>query len=378
MGPHHRDTACAPGLERVKTILETCTRGLIVAGRPGCAEDPGPIAEYVNDRKWPVYCDIASGLKGRFAGENEIPLLDHPEAVRLVQAYDPEVIVQFGTGLVSKSYYGVVAEGAPQRPKLVQITSKTGVRDPGHQVRVRIDACPRDGVGLLNAMRHAEPDASAVSRLTGGFAALMEKLNRATPQDRLSHPLIARILYRMVPEGEALFAGNSLVVRAFDTIEPGVYRPIRVIANRGVSGIEGNIATAVGYAESSGRRVTAVLGDISFLHDLGSLALLPRPAAPLILVVVNNRGGRIFERLPVAKFSGMPVEWVTTPHQYEFRMAAGQFGIPYRPVASLEDLKAAYAELLAADCTGMIEIELCPETDLAVFEARRGIGGVNA
>lgn len=360
-------------IERLTAILEKCTRGLVVAGRPGSRGDAGPVTEFAEKRKWPVYCDIASGLKGYFTGNNRIPLLDHPAVAALIADYDPEVIIQFGTGLVSKSYYDVVAEGKRKQPTLVQVTTKTGIRDPGHQVDFKFSATAHDAVALFETIRWTRPDEKSKLKLAEGFDALMLKIGQSTPKDVLSHPLIAKILYDRIPEDEAFFAGNSLIVRAFDMMVPDMYKQIDIVTNRGVSGIEGNIATAVGYAESACKRMTLVLGDISFLHDLGSLMLVRHSDVPVIVIVVNNGGGRIFERLPVARFDGIPGEWVTMAHDYGFQKSAEQFGLSYCRVTTPAALKAAYGNVLGDNCSALIEISLSAEDDLRIFETRKAI-----
>ncbi len=370
---HHADSCVSPEIERLKVILKKCSRGLVIAGRLGCRTDATPVTRFAEKRKWPVYCDIASGLKGYFTGSSRIPFLDHPEASELIAGYDPEVIIQFGTGLVSKSYYEDVAEGKLKRPTLVQVTSKTGIRDPGHQVDFRISATAHEAVSLFETIGWARPDENSNLKLAAGFDALIQKIGQATPEDVLNHPLIAKIIYDRIPENEAFFAGNSLIVRAFDMMVPDMYKQIDIVTNRGVSGIEGNIATAVGYAESAVERMTLVLGDISFLHDLGSLMLVRHSEVPVIVIVVNNGGGRIFERLPVARFDGIPGEWVTMSHDYGFQKSAEQFGLPYYRAATPAALTTAYEDVLEDNCSALIEISLSAEDDLRIFEMRKAV-----
>ncbi len=359
-----------PDMVRVKTILGSCKRGLLVAGRPDIKQSVQVMRAFAEKRNWPVFCDIASGLKGCLEEVVEIPFLDHPKAVSLILDYDPAVIVQFGTGLVSKAYYDAVLKGKKRPPKLIQITTRKGVRDPSHSVDIKMKMTAQEAVSIFGAELFPKPDENALSKLAAGLDSLMHEIQQHTPEDILSHPLIAKTIYTLIPEKEALFTGNSLVIRAFDMVVPKPGKRIDIISNRGVSGIEGNIATAVGYAESAGRRVTAVMGDLSFLHDLNSLVLAANAQVPVVLLVINNRGGRIFERLPVAGFEGIPVEWITTPHQYSFQMAANLFRLPYREVSTPEELTHAYREALEKNCSALIEIRLSPEADLHIFRAR--------
>ncbi len=85
----------------------------------------------------------------------------------------------------------------------------------------------------------------------------------------------------------------TAVVRLIDALAqlPAGYP---VYSNRGASGIDGLIATAAGVQRASARPTLAIVGDLSALYDLNSLALLRQASAPLVLIVVNNNGGQIF------------------------------------------------------------------------------------
>ena len=197
--------------------------------------------------------------------------------------------------------------------------------------------------------------------------ALWAAIEAALPETALSFPAIARTLWNRIPAGEGLFLGNSLAIRMFDQLRTPEGKAVRVVTNRGVSGIEGNVATAVGFAEGSGRRVTAVVGDVSLLHDLNSLLLVKTSAAPVIVVVVNNRGGRIFDRLPVARHPEIAMPWTTTPHAMDFAHAARQFGLPYALAATPAELADRYEAALAGETGLLLEAALSPETDVETF-----------
>lgn len=368
-----------PGIGRLKTILAASERGFAAVGRLAFNEDKKRIEGFLRQTGWPVFCDIASGLKGRPAGVFQVPFLDHPEAAALISAYNPDVILQFGTSLVSKAYYESVSGShfsmdTPAPATLIQVSPKKGLRDPSHRVDFKMPVAAQDAISFFETAEIGKPPADAVAQLTTGFEALVREMDRVTPGGELTHPVIAKTIFSLMPENEALFAGNSLVIRAFDMLLPEASARVDILSNRGVSGIEGNLATAAGYAETAEKRVTAVVGDISLLHDLNSLLLVARSAVPVVVILINNRGGRIFERLSVSVFDGIPGEWVTTPHDYRFEKAAEQFGLPYRQVATVDELVRAYTAILEKEASGLVEICMSPEVDLKVFEARKAVG----
>jgi 2-succinyl-5-enolpyruvyl-6-hydroxy-3-cyclohexene-1-carboxylate synthase len=148
----------------------------------------------------------------------------------------------------------------------------------------------------------------------------------------VSEPGIARVFSKI--DGD-LFLGNSMPVRDYDSCGFGGGR---VFGNRGASGIDGNIATIAGVAMAGGRGLTAVLGDLAALHDLNSLPLLR--GLPVALVVVNNDGGGIFRFLPLNVGAEERERLWETPHGFDFRQAAGQFGIRYAAVGTRAELEA--------------------------------------
>jgi 2-succinyl-5-enolpyruvyl-6-hydroxy-3-cyclohexene-1-carboxylate synthase len=106
------------------------------------------------------------------------------------------------------------------------------------------------------------------------------------------------------------------------------------------------IATAVGHARVTGTPTVAFVGDISLLHDLGSLALVSASTVPVIIVVVNNDGGGIFHFLPLVDHPNMLEPWTTAPHGLNFSAAAKMFGLHYNSPTVRGDLADNLGEAL--------------------------------
>src|SRR5262249_45182513 len=111
---------------------------------------------------------------------------------------------------------------------------------------------------------------------------------------------VVRTTVAGTPRGALLAVGNSLPVREVDWYVPGWVVDVRVFAQRGASGIDGWVAGAAGAAQAAQRPVVVLLGDVSLAHDVGGLAAAQGLQTPLVLMVVDNGGGRIFDQLPIA------------------------------------------------------------------------------
>lgn len=181
----------------------------------------------------------------------------------------------------------------------------------------------------------------------------------------------ARRVAASVPAEGVLLVSNGLPVRLVDEHCPAHLAQCRVISQRGLNGIDGMVAGAAGVA-ATGRPTVALLGDVALLHDLGSLEMARRATAPLVLVVLNNDGGRIFEQLPVATTLGPAhLEFFTTPHGLRFADAARGFGIAYQRAESEDALGTALDEALGRRSCTLVEV-LVPPSGAA--ELTRALG----
>ncbi|MGI5169746.1 2-succinyl-5-enolpyruvyl-6-hydroxy-3-cyclohexene-1-carboxylic-acid synthase [Spirillospora sp. CA-253888] len=183
----------------------------------------------------------------------------------------------------------------------------------------------------------------------------------------VTEPRLARDLVAALPGGSLLFTAASMPIRDLDQ----VMRPrrgIRVMANRGASGIDGLVSTAMGAALVHSGRSYALLGDLSFLHDQNGLILGPEERRPdLALVVVNNAGGGIFSLLPQAAMRG-PFERVFgTPHQVDLEAVAAAHRLPYKRLEMAADLPKA----LVGEGLRMIEARTDREVNAALHGEMR-------
>ncbi|CAN5178815.1 2-succinyl-5-enolpyruvyl-6-hydroxy-3-cyclohexene-1-carboxylic-acid synthase [soil metagenome] len=180
----------------------------------------------------------------------------------------------------------------------------------------------------------------------------------------VSRRALVEAVWRMTWPHDRLVLGASRLIREADKVVSG--KRISVHANRGLAGIDGTIGTGVGIALASQARgdaasggVTRVLlGDLTLLHDVGSLLFGVGEARPRIQVIVgNDRGGTIFESLEVAQVTdAAPFERVMlTPQSVDFRALAAAYGWEYRLAANRGDLDAS---LTPGDGPTLVEVPL--------------------
>ena len=162
----------------------------------------------------------------------------------------------------------------------------------------------------------------------------------------LSGPALARTLLTRLGPADILFAGSSNPVRDLD-LAPVSDRAPTVYANRGLSGIDGAVSSAIGVTLAARRPAHALLGDVTVLHDANALLIGPEEPRPdLRLVVANDDGGSIFAGLE----QGSPVHapaferMFATPHRLDLAALAVATHVAYRRAVTSEQVAASLAE----------------------------------
>jgi 2-succinyl-5-enolpyruvyl-6-hydroxy-3-cyclohexene-1-carboxylate synthase len=135
-----------------------------------------------------------------------------------------------------------------------------------------------------------------------------------------------------LPAGAPLFVSSSMPVRDLDAFGEPRADELHVVGNRGASGIDGVVSTALGVAAASGRPAVCVLGDLAFFHDANGLLATREEGVAAVFIVVQNDGGGIFHMLPVADHEPAFTPYFATPHGLDFRHLADLHGLVHRPL----------------------------------------------
>ncbi|MBI60387.1 2-succinyl-5-enolpyruvyl-6-hydroxy-3-cyclohexene-1-carboxylic-acid synthase [bacterium] len=157
-----------------------------------------------------------------------------------------------------------------------------------------------------------------------------------------------------IEDMKTLFLGNSLTVRHINNQLGRLKNPIMSITQRGVSGIDGLIATMAGIACQESAGTMGIIGDISFFYDMGALSLLRYAKSPTLLVVINNSGGQIFNSLDISNDDICNPLFVM-PQSICIKSIARAFSIQYQRIESKQDLAIFKKIVKEANETYLIE-----------------------
>jgi 2-succinyl-5-enolpyruvyl-6-hydroxy-3-cyclohexene-1-carboxylate synthase len=138
---------------------------------------------------------------------------------------------------------------------------------------------------------------------------------------------------------------------------------VAILSQRGANGIDGLVSGAVGSALGTQAPTLLLLGDVSLLHDIGGLALARVVHTPLVIAVLDNDGGRIFDQLPVhglyAADAALAAFW-RTPPRCKLEHAALLFDLHYSSPATEADLSAATREALRTNSATLLHVRVGP------------------
>ncbi len=309
-------------------------RGLLVVGET--SEDPERIVELADKLAWPIIASPQARIASNKCFTFD-PLFSDTE---FAESTNAEVILRIGKPIATKSINTFIAKHSG-----VLIVAGAGAwSNPSHNPSLVLDTDALCEQLLNGAEFNRSPD---------GWLEFWENANekaRKTVADTLaatdsdssawSGPTIARHVSQNLNEHDLLWVSSSMPIRDLETY--GDLQGHRVLSNRGANGIDGVIASAIG-ASLAGNAVKLIIGDVAITHDLGSLSLLAQLQPDVCIVVVDDQGGHIFDRLPQATQvdkQAFQTLFITDPGRHIKDMALAS-GVSFTETKSPEDFESS-------------------------------------
>ena len=329
---------------------------LIIAG-PAQPPDPIPyckaIAQLAQTLQAPVLAEGLSPLRNQ-AALNPYLITTYDLLLRRpnwAEALQPDWVIQVGPLPTSKVLRQWLETPDPLRWVVDGCDRNL---DPLHDRTVHLPLTLAQWVVALPL--EARPSSAYADRWTALEARLRPILDQQfeTVTD-LCESKAAWLLSQTLPPQTPLFIANSLAVRDVEWFWPANDRGIQPFVNRGANGIDGTLSTALGVAHRH-RPAVLLTGDLALLHDTNGFLSVPKLQGHLTIVLVNNSGGGIFERLPIANFEPPFEDFFATPQQVDFSALCRSYGVAYEAVTN-------WAQL--AD-----RLRTLPETGVRVLEVR--------
>ncbi|MBV7316314.1 2-succinyl-5-enolpyruvyl-6-hydroxy-3-cyclohexene-1-carboxylic-acid synthase [Shewanella sp. NIFS-20-20] len=328
-------------------------KGVIVAGTLSPQQQPQQLLALAKQLGWPLLVDAQSQLRQDHDTVHHIDqLLQHPQASALLQ--QAEHVLVFGGRLLSKRLIQYLAEQPWHAYWQVLPTQQR--LDPSHQSKLVLHCSL---TSLCQQGWGPSPHNNWAAALETYQQQLEQRLLEHIDQGEFGE---AQVVRHFSAHGDLnqLFIGNSLPVRLFDMYARCRDTPLPVYTNRGASGIDGLLATACGIAMASPGITGLLIGDLSQLHDLNSMALAKQVSEPLVIVILNNDGGNIFNLLPVPN-EALRQQYYRLSHGLSFAGVSQMFSLPYHKVLDLNAFTHALAQAQLHPGASVIEVFVAPE-----------------
>ncbi|MBK5288172.1 MAG: 2-succinyl-5-enolpyruvyl-6-hydroxy-3-cyclohexene-1-carboxylic-acid synthase [Acidimicrobiia bacterium] len=318
-------------------------RGLLIAGG-GHGVAPSVVERFAAATGWPIVADLVSGL-GPVSGA--VPrveaLMRDP---RFLAGHTPDLALRIGAPITSTTVIRGL-EGARTETLLLDPDARWS--EPVYAASTVVAADPGWLLGELadRAEMRGRPDPAwrtSWEQANAAATAAVDATLDTWPE--CSEPRAARDVVRTLPFGASLVVASSMPVRDVEWFG-SPREDITVFANRGVNGIDGFVATAVGVACGRARPVVAFCGDLSFLHDGGGRLAAVSSAPNLVIVVVDNNGGGIFSFLPQAEGPDGFEELFGTPPDVDLAALARAHGFATTVVDAPESVAGAVTAAIA-------------------------------
>jgi 2-succinyl-5-enolpyruvyl-6-hydroxy-3-cyclohexene-1-carboxylate synthase len=355
----------APSADLIAPLVEAIDRherGVILAGalNPGSIT-PQDMFEVAGNAGWPIIAEPTSQLRVAAKSSAAAVVCNGNNLVQVpsfAEAHHPDTVVLIGAPPPTRALRAWLKGGS----KRVLVVGEGP--EWADETLAFTDAIRSDPGSLFGAVRnemtvHDNRESwSDAWRSADALAA--SALDHALIDSSMFEGRVVKALAGVIPDGVPLYVGNSLAVRDLNRYWPPRDEPIDIYSNRGASGIDGMVSSALGVAAASAGPVVLLLGDLSLLHDLSGLLTAVRLEVPLVIVVTNNDGGGIFSSLPIRELDRAIRfgELFHTPHGADLGAVVTGLGGRHLVADSSISIQRAVAAGLEADGPTAIEVQI--------------------
>ena len=343
MAPSKLDSDRA--VDEISRLANQFVKPLIIAGEHAPAAF---ILDWLSKYHTPVLCDSLSPLR-------EYPLstkiLRYENLLRdssFAQQAKPDLIIVLGPLPTSKTLRSWIDQSGAERlviePRGISVdpltsTSHSFQLEYSRLSLIELPICGNEWVKLWSSA-----EKSVEKKLELAFS----------EQSDFFEGKLVRQLSKNLPEHSYLQVSNSMPIRDLEWFWYAKEKKRKIFGNRGVNGIDGTLGTALGLAHLSDSPAFLLTGELAFLHDSNALLFHAQFMGSLTVFIINNKGGGIFENLPVA---GEPEfeKCFATPQECDFSLLCEAHGIEFICPSTWEEISGLIQHPIA---TGVRVIEM--------------------
>jgi len=330
--------------DNLSDTLNKTEKGIIIVGpenyRDDFAKKVVRLAEKLN---YPILADGVSQL--RFNVNSNKNLISNFDAflrsVKFSAEHKPDIILHFGRTVTSKGLEDYLTKIKCQK---YLINEFGDIFDPTNNTTASFNYLPslfcEEIINRINKKPVKSEWLNSFKRADKITEGIKDKLI-----SNANFPVESRIINEvidLIPPKSNIMLSNSMPIRDFDYFASGTYKKITVYNNRGASGVDGIISTAMGIAEKSKKNTFLLTGDIAFYYDLNGLLLSKNKSIRLTVILINNNGGGIFRVLPISKYKNVFEKYFLTSHYLNFGKIIKGYGVKYTLIKSWNHFRKSF------------------------------------
>ncbi|GAB3182667.1 2-succinyl-5-enolpyruvyl-6-hydroxy-3-cyclohexene-1-carboxylic-acid synthase [Telluribacter humicola] len=347
-------------------------RILIAGGQHGADKDLNQVLSHIAEELHvPILGDVITNLQGN---DWLISKQDLFLGQRTDEDLAPDLLITFGKSFISKNLKLFLRANPPLRHW--HISEEQNLIDTFQTLTTQVPVSPGyffaklfEDIDYQRFVQNLDGETDdtyaekwlwmnrTATRLLMEYLRLQTELNELTVYEKVLEAL---------PDGSQLHVANSMPIRYVNMLGVG-QRNTEVFTNRGTSGIDGCVSTAVGAALVNEVPTYLIVGDVAFLYDRNGLLLEEFPAN-LKIIVMNNSGGNIFRMIDGPARQPELEQYFETRHAMKAERTAADSGILYASVTETQELAGAIQKLVESKQCSLLEIFTDPETNTRIFK----------
>ena len=329
--------------------IPNCRRPIIVCGKMEDGFNINEIISLSEKINAPILADPCSGLRYNTKHENILSFYNF--FINEIKPY-PDFVIRFGKKPVSKKLNNFLKK---IKNKIILLTKYNGYNDDAKSFYIS---------SIKNIKINNKSKNEWIKKLQNLEKSISTKIQPYLNKKYFYEGNIIHHCLNEFDDNDNLFIGNSLAIRNLDNFCPNVNKKINIYSNRGASGIDGLIATAIGTTHNNKKsKTTLIIGDISFFYDFNSLLIANKYKLNINIIILNNNGGQIFNQLPYAKnnIKGFEEFWIT-PIDLDIKQISKLYNANYFCLKSIQNIQKRLKNIIKKHGINIIEIPCIPNT----------------
>jgi 2-succinyl-5-enolpyruvyl-6-hydroxy-3-cyclohexene-1-carboxylate synthase len=359
-------------LLNITNKINSAKNGLLIIGELKTDSEKEVVKNLANKLGWSVVTDVLSGLSLDSNIDNRLSfseLISESNKASIFNNFS--TVLYIGGKLVSTKLEQYLHY---RKCETIMVSDNFSINNPNHTPSIKIES---NIIEFCNNLQNNIPENKKKNSNNESLTILKDKIDNivnslCNEKNKISEISVAKLVSKHIKTNSGLFLGNSMPIRYmnnFGTNSNNVRNGfIPTGSNRGASGIDGIISTASGFAKGLNKKVTLVIGDLSFIHDMSSLSILENQSIELTIIAINNNGGGMFSFLPISKKNDICDKYFATPQNKSFDSIADIFGLKYYNPSTNKDFIGTYIKCQNKIGSSIIEIKTNRKNSLIEYK----------